>query len=184
MRLFKDQKTFLQEADCDGTKVRASLLNQKGFYPLSKSASSRLHAEFHLKEKGIDAELEHIIRHDIGRKYCLNFADERYMRECMDFWLAVEDFQAVKTRVDNAMLLVNEWHTEKQVKTAESKLLKEGAQRIAEKWVLKGAPQEVPTSEDIQQRVAATYEKGDFSFHMFQEAKVYVINLLADNFYG
>lgn len=106
------------------------------------------------------------------------------MRESMDFWLAVEDFEAVEENVRHALSLVNSWNTEAKVKAAENKLLEEGTKRIMETWVLNGAESEVPTEERIQLELTQRFKEKDFSFGMFKDAKDYVVGLIVLNFAG
>lgn len=141
-------------------------------------------SEFFIRKDGESIDLERVLNHETARKAYLEYSKGVYANENVEFWQAVDALERTSIRLRESEAVFKAINMQKQNAERAEAFLKKTAKWIIETWVTDEAENEVSMSYEVKQELLERYENDEFSFDMFTEAKIFVIQLMSSNYNG
>jgi len=157
-------------------------VDKEGFFHVMNGEIGVL-AEFNLRYHGVDASLEDIIHHSIGRSYLAKYTAKEFAKENIDFWREVDSLEAIERSTVRKRVLKSVGIDPDMIIEKKVTVLKRRARRIYLRYLADTADAQINVAGTVSQEVKRRIEEEDFSFDMFAEAKQEVFELIqSDSF--
>ncbi|GBG30964.1 Regulator of G-protein signaling 14 [Hondaea fermentalgiana] len=135
-------------------------------------------AEISLRVLGRDVSLEDVLNVKMARQFLTSYAAKEFATENLEFWLAIERFKSIDTRIRKSVAVAVGLDPE-DVKARKRDIMLQEADLIYYKYVVESASTQINLGSAVFEELRSRMKHAEYSFDMFDAAQDEIFDLIS-----